>query len=160
LTVRALGVVCVAALLIAMPLRAQQLRMRPYGEIRGDGIFGRPDAAQLGAGVQLPLGSYARLGLIVGGGTAWSDDIVRGSARADALMRFLLDPFRENKLGISAGAGISVRYDEGYGWRPFLLVALDIEGRKRGAITPALQVGLGGGTRVGVVLRTSPRAYR
>jgi hypothetical protein len=36
----------------------------------------------------------------------------------------------------------------------------DLEGRKRGAITPAIQIGLGGGARVGVVLRTSVPRWR
>jgi hypothetical protein len=44
--------------------------------------------------------------------------------------------------------------------RPYLTVVIDVEGRMRGPVTPALQVGLGGGTRVGVVLRASKARWR
>jgi hypothetical protein len=39
-------------------------------------------------------------------------------------------------------------------------VVIDVEGRVHGPVTPALQLGLGGGTRIGVVLRTSRARWR
>jgi hypothetical protein len=44
--------------------------------------------------------------------------------------------------------------------RPYLTAVIDVEGRQRGRFTPALQVGLGGGTRVGVVIRSSATRWR
>ena len=78
------------------------------------------------------------------------------SGRVDAIARFLLDPFREMPLGLSLGGGVSVPYASGdTATRPYLTAVVDIEGRRRGGLTPALQLGLGGGARVGLVLRTS-----
>jgi len=44
--------------------------------------------------------------------------------------------------------------------RPLLTAVIDLEGKRHGAYTPALQVGLGGGVRVGVALRRSPANRR
>jgi hypothetical protein len=83
------------------------------------------------------------------------------SGRIDAIGRFLLDPFRESPIGVSFGGGLSLPYVDGdKRVQPYLTAVVDIEGRRRGAITPAFQFGLGGGTRVGVVLRTSQPRWR
>jgi hypothetical protein len=77
----------------------------------------------------------------------------------DFLARFLFDPFRQSRWGFSAGGGISLRATQETGVRPYMLVALDLEGpRTKGGVAPAFQLGLGGGVRVGMVMRwTSPR---
>lgn len=122
-------------------------------ELRVDGLAPHPDAAQLGAGLEIPFGWYTRLGLVVAGGAARDSGIVVGSGRADAIVRFLLDPFRESPWGLSLGGGVSVRYEPLRGWREYLAVVAELEGSSRGPILPALQVGIGGGARVGIVLR-------
>ena len=72
----------------------------------------------------------------------------------DLLTRFLLDPYGQTAWGISAGGGLSLRAEPGDRVRPLLLVALDIEGRRSArGIAPAVQIGLGGGVRIGAVLR-------
>jgi hypothetical protein len=134
--------------------------LRPYPELRGDVFVAPTNSALLGVGEQFPLGYYTRFGLDVSGGVAWKDDATFATARVDALMRFLLDPFREKKWALSAGAGVAVRYVAPDEWRPFLAIVLDVEGKRTGPITPAFQLGLGGGMRLGVVVRGSRRAYR
>jgi hypothetical protein len=127
-------------------------------EIRADAIMGHQPAVQLGAGAQLALGYYVRLGFDGAVGVRL-DDARGGSAsrvdgRVDLLTRFLLDPFRQSAYGLSVGGGIGMRAEPGDRVRPLLLVAVDVEGRRsRGGWSPALQVGLGGGVRAGVVLR-------
>ena len=150
---------CLNLLAISLA-HAQQEPLRPYPEVRADAVVGRPNSALLGAGLQVPLGYYARFGLDASGGIARSNAESLGIARADAIVRFLLDPFRETKLALSAGAGVSVRYLEHDGVRPYLALLLDLEAKRAAGITPALQVGLGGGLRLGMVLRWSSRAYR
>ena len=157
---RALSVAFSFHLFAIVGAHAQAEPLRPYAEVRAEAIIAEPNAAQLGAGVQLPLGFYARLGVDVSGGVARAHDASFATARGDAIMRFLLDPFRETPWALSAGAGVSVRYTDPSAWRAFLAVVIDVEGRRAGGITPAFQVGLGGGVRLGVVLRTSSRAYR
>jgi len=133
----------------------------PYAEYRADGIFGHGTSAQGGVGASIPLGIYVRLGVDAAAGAAWRDQTTRASGRVDVIGRFLLDPFRETPVGLSFGGGVSLPYTDGDARvRPYLTVVIDVEGRMHGPVTPALQVGLGGGTRVGVVLRASKARWR
>ena len=130
----------------------------PMPEIRLDVIAGHQAAVQLGAGVQIPAGYYARIGVDVGIGVQGSSSTLSThrsvDGRLDVLARFLLDPFRQARYGFSVGGGISLRAEPGDVVRPVLLVAADLEGRRAtNGWVPALQVGLGGGVRIGVVLR-------
>lgn len=160
-----------AVLVAFVPARAQVPRPAVHPEIRVDAIAGDQPAVQLGAGLQIPMGYYVRVGLDGAVGVATGDrKALVGSAksppgpldaRADLLVRFLLDPFRQSAYGLSVGGGLSARAEPGDRVRPRLLVAVDLEGRrsKRGVV-PALQVGLGGGVRIGVVLRRGERLMR
>jgi hypothetical protein len=137
------------------------------GEVRADAILGHQPAVQLGAGVQLALGYYVRLGLDGAVGVRLDDATARGGSasrvdgRVDLLTRFLLDPFRQSAYGLSLGGGIGLRAEPGDRVRPLLLVAVDLEGRRsRRGWSPALQLGLGGGVRAGVVLRRGAAAAR
>lgn len=130
-------------------------------ELRVDAIASGDNtvALQLGLGAELPLGYYARAGVIGAGGATFRDDVTTGSGRADVLARFLLDPFRETSWGISVGAGISIRYEPILSpnkLTEFLVAVIDVEGPRMNRVVPAVQVGLGGGWRAGLVLR----AYR
>jgi hypothetical protein len=143
-------------------LGAQLPRATVAPEVRLDVIGGRPSSVQAAVGVEIPAGAYVRVGLLAGAGaTVGQDEASRAAGRVDVLARFLLDPFRQSRWGFSAGAGVSVRADPGESVSPMLLVALDLEGRRgRNGMTPALQIGLGGGVRGGVGLRWSGRAAR
>lgn len=147
---------------------AQQPGSAPVApEVRADLIAGHAPAVQFGAGVQIPAGYYARIGVDVAAGVAIGDDAAAGAARhgldgrVDLLARFLLDPFRQSAYGLSLGGGASLRAEQGDRARPFLLVALDVEGRRSTmGVVPAVQVGLGGGVRVGVILRRAAPGTR
>lgn len=158
---------CSAVTSLALLLRlssavaAQQQPTRPYVEYRADAIFARGTTTQLGAGVVLPLGVYVRLGVDAAAGSTWRYGDTFGSGRVDAIARFLLDPFRESRLGLSLGGGVSAPIGSAVPSQPpYLTAVLDVEwGRHRGT-TPALEIGLGGGTRIGIVLRRSPMQWR
>jgi hypothetical protein len=167
----ATGGVLAALTILAPAARAQVPRPTTQPELRLDGIFGHQPAVQLGAGVQIPMGYYVRVGLDAAVGVATEDrtaligsaDVPPGplDGRVDLLIRFLLDPFRQSAFGLSLGGGVSARAEPGDHVRPRLLVALDVEGRRSArGVVPALQVGLGGGLRVGVVLRRGARLMR
>jgi hypothetical protein len=149
-----------------MALRAQGQVPSPsaHPEIRLDVIAGHEPAVQAGAGVQIPMGYYVRMGLDGAVGVPVGADAPsprRADARADLLVRFLLDPFRQSRYGLSVGGGLSARAEPGDHVRPRLLVAMDLEGRRSShGMVPALQVGLGGGVRVGVILRRGARLMR
>ena len=132
-----------------------------YTEYRVDALIGRSTTAQGGAGVVIPFGTYVRMGIDAAGGVTWRDGLQRASGRVDAIGRFLLDPFREAPFGLSLGAGLSLPYVDGdTRVRPYLTAVIDIEGRKHGWFTPAFQLGLGGGARVGLVFRSSAIRWR
>ena len=161
--VRSLRVAVVFATAFATRAYAQT-RLQPipiYSEYRADVIAGRGTAVQGGLGVVIPAGIYVRFTIDAAAGPVWHEGLTNTSGRVDAVARFLLDPFRANRIGLSFGGGLTVPYAEGDAHvRPELTAVIDVEGRMRRRWTPALQVGLGGGTRVGFVLRRSPRTWR
>jgi hypothetical protein len=157
---RTASAVLVALSCVSSAARAQQ-RIPMYAEYRGDAIVGRGTTVQGGAGVVLPAGVYVRTSVDGAAGVTWRDGGTHASGRVDVIARFLLDPYREVPIGVSMGGGVSVPYASGdRNLRPFLTAVVDVEGRVRRGLTPALQLGFGGGTRIGVVVRTSHGAWR
>ena len=159
---RAVRAISVLAVFVASARGGGQTpRPTPYGEFRVDAIGGDGLTTHVGVGAAIPLGIYVRLGLDAAGGSTWHDGAANASGRVDAIGRFLLDPFREAPIALSLGGGVSVPYVDGQQHlRAYLTAVVDVEGRKRGRFTPALQLGLGGGWRAGVVLRASPARWR
>ena len=148
----------IAALAVADDVQGQAANRRPPQarvqlEARADYIDSRPAAAHLGIGFTVPAGTYVRLGGVVAAGQAFSDGDASFAGRVDALARFHVDPFRESRWAPYAGGGIGLVYDERDKWRAVLVGALGIEGPPGGGVVPALEVGFGGGARVGIVLR-------
>ena len=161
---RAGGALLAAITLLAVApasVRAQQ-RVPIAPELRIDVVGAHPTSVQGAVGVEIPAGTYMRVGVLGGAGaTMDGDGSPRAAGRVDLLARFLLDPFRQEHWGISAGAGVSLRADPGDRVRPRLLAAIDLEGRRSGTgLSPSLQIGLGGGVRGGVGLRWSGRTTR
>jgi len=146
---------------VALPaaLGAQQTPL-VYPEFRADAIVANGTTVQGGAGVVLPAGVYVRVAIDGGIGTTWRDASTYTTGRVDLVARFLLDPLRETGLAFSAGGGLSAPIDHDGFRTPYLTIVFDVEGRRRSGFTPALEVGLGGGARVGIVLRRSPPRWR
>lgn len=143
------------------PLAAQQVRVRVEPELRVDVLGGRGTSVQGGAGIQIPAGTYVRVGVIGGVGSSWENGLSRADGRLDVLARFLIDPFRQSRWGLSAGGGVSLRAREGDRVRPNVLLAIDLEGPRAGSgVSPAFQIGLGGGVRGGFGLRWGGRSAR
>jgi len=131
-------------------------------EGRLDGIFARTAGVEAGLGVTVPAGIYVRSGLVTGLGAGRHG--VEG--RTDFVSRFSLDPFRQSRWAPYAGGGISGRYRSNLdgGSRAYLLIFLGVEGPlPLGEVSgwvPAFELGLGGGARVGVLLRRGINARR
>jgi hypothetical protein len=139
-----------------------QVQQAFQSELRLDAIFARSSAVQTAYGFTVPAGTYVRSGLVAGIGVGRHG--VEG--RTDLIARFSLDPFRQSRWAPYAGAGLSGRYrsEEDGGSRAYLLVFVGFEGplplgRTAGWV-PALEVGLGGGGRVGVIMRKGINARR
>jgi hypothetical protein len=152
----------IAGLLTPRAAQAQRESAPIAPEVRADYLGGRRSSVQAAAGLEIPAGWYVRVGVLAGAGLSFrADEPTRAAGRVDVLTRFLLDPFRQSRWGFSAGAGVSIRAEEGDRIRPQLLLGLDLEGpRTRHGLAPAIQVGLGGGARVGVGVRWEGRGGR
>jgi hypothetical protein len=156
------GWVLLAAAIVGMPRAGstqQPVLPGAMPELRLDVIAGHQPSVQLGVGAQIPVGYYVRVGADVAAGMRTGEPMTlaggsRLDGRLDVLVRFLLDPFRQAAYGLSLGGGMSVRAEPGDRARPLLLAAIDLEGRRSSAgLVPAIQLGLGGGVRIGVILR-------
>ncbi|HVT40886.1 MAG TPA: hypothetical protein VHE78_17735 [Gemmatimonadaceae bacterium] len=136
-------------------VRAQDYDFRPrvQWEARADGLLASPAAAQIGVGANVPGGYYMRYGVTAAAGPAWTRQADVATARVDLTARYLLDPFHEIAWGLYGGAGLSSRWDKATNWREYLLVVAGAEGPARRGWRVALEVGLGGGARIGIVLR-------
>lgn len=174
----ALAALAVAGALAAAPLHAGlHAQRRPVS--RAPGLEGRVDllaaratTVHAGAGVLWPVGRYVRAGLVAGGGVTRRErageaglepvDESVGSARAEVVARFvvdpLADPFRPGPTRprwlLYGGAGGGVLVTRGDRPQTRVFVALGVAGPDQGGWRPALELGLGGGVRVGLALRT------
>ena len=142
------------------PSLGAQVAPASYPELRVDAINGRGNTIQAGGGLTIPAGIYVRAAMDVAAGATWHDGSAHASGRGDVIARFSLDPLRESPLGLSLGGGISVPVIEGDRVRPYATIVVDLEGRRRGTWTPAVQLGLGGGVRLGLAIRHSPPRWR
>ena len=125
----------------------------PEGRI--DAIVSRVSAVHGGFGVTTSLGTYLRSGVV--GAAGLSRDGLSG--RLDIVNRFHLDPFRESKWAPYAGGGLTARFDDGHRARAFLLLLVGMDGPVRNGLTTSIEAGLGGGGRLGVIVRRT-RAER
>jgi hypothetical protein len=146
----------VVALVAAPSFAWSQQRAQLLPELRADAIdvrSSRSGTLHAGVGLNLPLGYYVRLETVGAGGVTRIDSSVVGSARADLVARFLLDPFGESRWGPSFGGGISARWAKTTGWHEYVVLVLDLEAPPVRGVVPAFQLGLGGGARLGLALR-------
>src|ERR1700680_2195490 len=151
------------AVIVPAAARSQGLPQQPVQvEGRVDAIVARTTGVEAGLGLSVPSGIYMRTGLVAGIGAGRHG--LEG--RADLILRFSLDPFRQSNWAPYGGAGISGRYRSRLdgGSRAYLLVLLGVEGPlplgQTSGIVPAFEIGLGGGARIAVILRGGINARR
>lgn len=135
----------VLLLLVAIP--ALVAAQRPQPEFRLDALGPAPFALHAGGGVTVSLGNYARVAVIGSRAVVQPAGNGRAAWRGDLFARLALDPFRRHRVGFSLGGGLTVHE------RPYLLAVAELEGPRWGGLSPAVQAALGGGPRLGVILR-------
>jgi hypothetical protein len=154
------GAIC--ALSCGAAMAASPARARPQSEpfkpavqfeARLDVLGGPPAGAQVGAGVNVAAGYYTRIGADLAAGASSRDGGVAASGRVDLAARYLLDPFHEFRWGPYAGGGVTALWDGRANWRAGLLLLIGIEGPAHAGWRTAVELGLGGGARLGLVLR-------
>lgn len=142
----------------APPVVAQpeQRTSKVAPEVRLDAIIARVSAIHFGAGFTVPAGTYVRTGAIAAVG--FSRDGLSG--RIDAIARFHFDPFRQSRWGPYGGGGISGRFDSDEKARAYLLLLFGLDGPVYNGATPTFELGLGGGARIGVIVRRAAAERR
>jgi hypothetical protein len=135
-------------------------------EVRIDATTATEKRLELSGGAAIPVGTYVRVAILAGGGLARD---ARGSprterqgaaARADLIARFEIDPFHQSVRGLYSGGGVSYLASEGARGRVYLALVAGIELRDHGRVAPAMEVALGGGVRIGFVLRRATPRWR
>lgn len=148
-------------------------RLRGPGGLKLEGrmevVAARDATYEVGPGVSYPLSSYARGALSVTGGlpigevsaeeVGGEEDVPNGIGRAEGVVRFLLDPFKERERGFYAGAGVGVRWVADTPGTAYLLLLVGLEGEVA-RVPAAVELGVGDGARVALVLRQPRRGYR
>jgi hypothetical protein len=152
----------VVAVLFAPAASAQRAEQKLQAEGRIDGIFSSATAVHAGVGLSVPAGLYVRTGIVLGAGIGrYGFD-----SRADLIGRFSFDPLRQSRWAPYGGAGVSARFNSTADGDPkgYLLFFVGMEGPvprgRPAAIVPAFELGLGGGARVGIILRRGVHARR
>jgi len=119
-------------------------------EARLDLIAGDNSALQAGLSVTTALSTYFSLGATAGAGISESGF----SGRGDLFGRFSLDPYHQNAWEPYVGGGATVRLDTGGpGTHAYVLGFVGLAGPTMGNVAPGLELGVGGGVRLGVTLR-------
>ena len=146
-----------ALTLIVAPaaLLAQTVEFKPpvQFEMRADLLAGPPPGAQVGLGANVAAGYYLRIEVDAAAGASLRDGSAFASGRVDVVTRYLLDPFREIKWAPYVGGGFTAQWDRRAPRRGDLLLLACVEGPVHGGWLTSVELGLGGGARLGVVLR-------
>ena len=133
---------------------ARLISLLPQWEFRQDVTVARDPGTHLGVGLNVRADYYVRLGVALSAGAVRrADDAWVGAPRLDLTARYLLDPFGDRPRGWYGGGGVSVVQRPGESATAALQLLVGLEGRRGSKITPSVEVGVGGGVRVGVVLR-------
>lgn len=129
----------------------QRVTVQPEGRV--DVLAARRTAVQGGVGVNVPAGRSVRLELVGAAGASTIGGDAGFSTRLDGIARYLLDPDFVSRWGAYGGGGLGARYDRGAGWRGVLIALIGLEGPRWGGVVPFVEVGYGGGARVGAGVR-------
>ena len=140
---------------------AQRQLQRWQPEARLEVLAARTSALHLVAGANVITGDYVRLGFLAGGGARRIGDSVRASGRVDVVARFHLDPYRQFKRGFYAGGGGTWLFDDRLTPRVGMLLVIGYEGpAARNTLITGAEIGVGGGVRIGMTIRTARDAAR
>jgi len=116
-------------------------------ELHVDVIGPRPYSTQIGVGSSLALGTYTRVTTVAAFAPKRRPDLIGDAWRFDLLGRVTLDPFRQQRWALAFAGGVSIRR------RSYLAAIAELEGPAARGFAPALQVGVSGGLRAGVLIR-------
>ena len=121
--------------------------------MRADLFFARDPGAQLAVGLIASPAYNIRAQLDVGAGGVARASGWAAAGRADLLLRWVSDPFRRARWALHAGGGVGVAVESSRAPQPLAIVTLGVEGPAKGRWLPGVELGLGGGVRLGLTMR-------
>lgn len=137
---------------------ARLVSLLPQWEFRQDITGAKDPGAHLGVGLNVRADYYVRLGVaLAAGAVRRADGIWVGAPRVDLTARYLLDPFGDRPRGWYGGGGVTLVQRPGESATAALQLLVGLEGRRGNTLTPSVELGVGGGVRLGVVLRRTRR---
>lgn len=138
----------------------------PVLELRAVLPLGGDPEFQLGPGLSLRAGWYVRTSFALLAGAVQQDSATLAVGRAEAAMRFHLDPFFQGPgcrgrdagarcRGVYGGVGLSQRFlgSGGGAENPVLVLLLGVEGARNARGVWATELAVGGGLRLGLTWR-------
>jgi hypothetical protein len=136
---------------------ARPASAQPRVALRADALVGHEATVHAGLGVETDAGLYARVGVVGGVGVTGFGEHRALGGRAEAVARLVLDPLRQSRRGAYLGGGVGVLAAGDHDTRGYLLAVVGVEGGggrpgRRGWM-PAVELGIGGGARLSLVLR-------
>ena len=139
----------------AQTLQAQRpVGADPRAEFRVGSSLTPRVGPQVGIGMDVRAGWYARLHLAADAGAVQAQGRWIGRQQLSATARFLLDPFGERPLGLYGGAGLVLHRTALAEPTGALLLLIGVEGRAFARpLVPAFEVELGDGIRATLVWR-------
>ncbi len=149
-------VISISCPLSAAAQRPVETARRAAIEGRVDAIAAGPAAVHVATGFTIRTGTYLRSGIDAGVGAS-SDGL---SGRIDLVNRFHLDPFRQSRWAPYGGGGLGARFDNRRRGRAYLLVFAGLDGPVTRGLTTSLEAGLGGGGRIGMIIRRAAAERR
>jgi hypothetical protein len=149
------GVTLALATALSAPIAICQDRPATIqADVRTDLIAARATTLEVAGGAAWSANDQLRLGGDIGvGGVTTHGRRWRLGARLDAAVQLHLDDDSKPRWGPYLVGGISYQVDARARGATYVLVALGVHAPVAGPIVPAVEVGLGGGFRMGVVLR-------
>ncbi|MFN2397571.1 MAG: hypothetical protein ABR543_02840 [Gemmatimonadaceae bacterium] len=142
-------------LAIAIPQRSTWSQRAVQVEARADAFLARSTAVHIGAALSIPASRSIRLGLGGGIGSTLNDGADHTSGRVEGLVRFVIDPYYQQRWAPYAVAGLSARYDRQDDWYGVVFLLAGVEGPRWAGFMSFAEAGLGGGTRLAVGFRRS-----
>ncbi len=146
----------IVIVLTFLAARSAESQKRSALEVRVDGIAAtHVTTVRLGVGGTRVLSRNLEVQLVIGGGTAFREGTDQNAAagRADLLARFAPLPADRQRWSAYVAGGLSALVERGTSGRAVLALLVGMEGGRARETRSFVELGVGGGLRVGAGVR-------